>query len=158
MTPTDTIAPQKAKQIHATALGAPRIGPNRELKKAVEDYWSGSLDARALEEVAAGLRRDTRAGESAVGRDIAGRARLCPEDQQELPALDLTWSLGEHPGHHAVDGSGDGGLHLHRLDSADPRARCDTVTDLHCQGDHSAERGAEVALFGRVGLLGHRCR
>ena len=33
--------------IGATVLGYPRIGPNRELKKAVEAYWAGPLDAAA---------------------------------------------------------------------------------------------------------------
>ena len=28
----------------ATILGAPRIGPNRELKRAVERYWAGRID------------------------------------------------------------------------------------------------------------------
>ena len=32
----------------ATVLGSPRIGPNRELKKAVEAYWAGRLDAAGL--------------------------------------------------------------------------------------------------------------
>ncbi|MFD4367179.1 5-methyltetrahydropteroyltriglutamate--homocysteine S-methyltransferase [Rhodococcus sp. NPDC058521] len=40
----------------ATVLGSPRIGPNRELKKAVESYWSGKIDAAGLESVAADLR------------------------------------------------------------------------------------------------------
>ncbi|BAH51285.1 5-methyltetrahydropteroyltriglutamate--homocysteine S-methyltransferase [Rhodococcus opacus] len=41
----------------ATVLGSPRIGPNRELKKAVEAYWAGRADAAALTEVGADLRR-----------------------------------------------------------------------------------------------------
>ncbi|MEN0139334.1 MAG: 5-methyltetrahydropteroyltriglutamate--homocysteine S-methyltransferase, partial [Rhodococcus sp. (in: high G+C Gram-positive bacteria)] len=41
----------------ATVLGSPRIGPNRELKKAVEAYWAGRSDAAALTEVGADLRR-----------------------------------------------------------------------------------------------------
>ncbi|QBJ94951.1 5-methyltetrahydropteroyltriglutamate--homocysteine S-methyltransferase [Rhodococcus sp. ABRD24] len=43
----------------ATVLGSPRIGPNRELKKAVEAYWAGRTDADALAEVGAALRRQT---------------------------------------------------------------------------------------------------
>ena len=43
----------------ATILGSPRIGPNRELKRAVEKYWAGRLDRGELESVAATLRRDT---------------------------------------------------------------------------------------------------
>ena len=53
----------------ATILGAPRIGPNRELKRAVERYWAGRIDRAALEEIAAGLRRDTLAALSAAGLD-----------------------------------------------------------------------------------------
>ncbi|HKR48164.1 MAG TPA: 5-methyltetrahydropteroyltriglutamate--homocysteine S-methyltransferase, partial [Pseudonocardiaceae bacterium] len=45
--------------IGATVLGYPRIGPNRELKRAVERYWAGSLDQAGLRAVAAGLHRDT---------------------------------------------------------------------------------------------------
>ncbi|WP_206615162.1 5-methyltetrahydropteroyltriglutamate--homocysteine S-methyltransferase [Rhodococcus spongiicola] len=43
----------------ATVLGSPRIGPRRELKKAVESYWAGNLDASALESVGRDLRRRT---------------------------------------------------------------------------------------------------
>lgn len=40
----------------ATVLGLPRIGPNRELKRATEAYWAGRLDAAGLHEVARELR------------------------------------------------------------------------------------------------------
>ncbi|MEU8258161.1 5-methyltetrahydropteroyltriglutamate--homocysteine S-methyltransferase [Micromonospora inaquosa] len=40
----------------STVLGYPRIGGNRELKKAVEAYWAGSIDADELATTAAGLR------------------------------------------------------------------------------------------------------
>ncbi|GAS89587.1 5-methyltetrahydropteroyltriglutamate--homocysteine S-methyltransferase [Mycolicibacterium brisbanense] len=43
----------------ATILGSPRIGPNRELKRAVEKYWARRIDRAELETVAATLRRDT---------------------------------------------------------------------------------------------------
>ncbi|WP_430331070.1 5-methyltetrahydropteroyltriglutamate--homocysteine S-methyltransferase [Rhodococcus sp. ACT016] len=43
----------------ATVLGSPRIGPRRELKKAVESYWAGNVDAAALESVGKDLRRQT---------------------------------------------------------------------------------------------------
>ncbi|MBC3987425.1 5-methyltetrahydropteroyltriglutamate--homocysteine S-methyltransferase [Streptomyces sp. AC563] len=42
----------------ATVYGYPRQGPNRELKKAVEGYWRGRVDAATLRETAAGLRRE----------------------------------------------------------------------------------------------------
>ncbi|WP_167857914.1 5-methyltetrahydropteroyltriglutamate--homocysteine S-methyltransferase [Mycobacterium sp. DL99] len=53
----------------ATILGSPRIGPNRELKRAVEKYWSGRIDRTELESVAATLRRDTWASLVAAGLD-----------------------------------------------------------------------------------------
>ena len=33
----------------ASLLGYPRIGRRRELKKAVEAYWAGKIDAAALD-------------------------------------------------------------------------------------------------------------
>ncbi len=41
----------------ATNLGFPRIGARRELKDAVEAYWSGGLDAEELETRAAEIRK-----------------------------------------------------------------------------------------------------
>ena len=41
----------------ATNLGFPRIGPDRELKKAVEKFWAGKSDAGELIETAAHIRR-----------------------------------------------------------------------------------------------------
>ena len=41
----------------ATVYGYPRQGQGRELKKAVEGYWSGRVTADALRSTAAGLRR-----------------------------------------------------------------------------------------------------
>jgi len=43
-----------------TILGYPRIGRRRELKRAVEAFWRGSIDAAQLEGHAAVLRRATR--------------------------------------------------------------------------------------------------
>lgn len=40
----------------ATNLGFPRIGPMRELKKAVESYWKGAITQDELLKTAAGLR------------------------------------------------------------------------------------------------------
>lgn len=43
--------------VQATNLGYPRIGQKRELKKALEQYWSGKLSEAALLEQAATLRK-----------------------------------------------------------------------------------------------------
>ncbi len=42
-----------------TILGYPRIGPHRELKKALESFWAGRSTAAELEQVATDLRRRT---------------------------------------------------------------------------------------------------
>ena len=52
-----------------TITGSPRIGPNRELKRAVEKYWSGKIDRTELEGVAATIRRDTWTHLVAAGLD-----------------------------------------------------------------------------------------
>jgi 5-methyltetrahydropteroyltriglutamate--homocysteine methyltransferase len=45
--------------IGSTVLGYPRIGPRRELKRAVERYWAGRLDAAELAEAGRELRERT---------------------------------------------------------------------------------------------------
>lgn len=50
-----------------TILGYPRIGPNRELKRALESFWAGRITADSLEATAAGLRRATRERLHALG-------------------------------------------------------------------------------------------
>ena len=53
----------------ATVLGSPRIGPNRELKRAVEKYWKNGIDRAELEAVAAKIRTDTWESLVAAGLD-----------------------------------------------------------------------------------------
>ncbi|MGW3469123.1 5-methyltetrahydropteroyltriglutamate--homocysteine S-methyltransferase [Saccharopolyspora sp. NPDC000995] len=45
-------------KIGSTVLGFPRIGPNRELKRALERYWSSRIDEAELRAVARELRVD----------------------------------------------------------------------------------------------------
>ncbi|WP_067571689.1 5-methyltetrahydropteroyltriglutamate--homocysteine S-methyltransferase [Nocardia acidivorans] len=53
----------------ATVLGLPRIGPRRELKRAIESYWAGRTGANELHAVATDLRRDQLVGLTAAGLD-----------------------------------------------------------------------------------------
>ncbi|ABE64389.1 methionine synthase (B12-independent) [Nitrobacter hamburgensis X14] len=48
-------------------LGTPRIGPRRELKTALESYWSGKSSESALLEAAAGLRAANWARQKSLG-------------------------------------------------------------------------------------------
>ena len=41
----------------AANLGFPRIGARRQLKRAVEEYWAGTIDPEELQSMVAGLRR-----------------------------------------------------------------------------------------------------
>ncbi|WP_394620465.1 5-methyltetrahydropteroyltriglutamate--homocysteine S-methyltransferase [Lentzea sp. JNUCC 0626] len=45
--------------IGSTVFGYPRIGPKRELKRAVEQYWAGRIDEAALQQTARQLRAGT---------------------------------------------------------------------------------------------------
>ncbi len=49
------------------SLGFPRIGPRRELKTALESYWSGKTDAASLLKDAAALRAATWARQQGLG-------------------------------------------------------------------------------------------
>ena len=53
--------------ITTSSLGFPRIGPRRELKKALESYWAGKAGAQALRDDAAALRAATWARQHAAG-------------------------------------------------------------------------------------------
>src|SRR5262245_58690874 len=54
----------------ATIPGYPRIGKRRELKRALEGYWSGKRGAAELEEAATGVRRNNWAAQKAAGLDL----------------------------------------------------------------------------------------
>ncbi|HET9014940.1 MAG TPA: 5-methyltetrahydropteroyltriglutamate--homocysteine S-methyltransferase [Thermomicrobiaceae bacterium] len=54
----------------SSILGYPRIGKHRELKKAVESYWSGKVTAEQLAETARGIRRAAWAAQQQAGIDL----------------------------------------------------------------------------------------
>ncbi len=56
--------------VSVATLGFPRIGPRRELKTALESYWSGKSDADALSVVAADLRAKAWGRQRELGADI----------------------------------------------------------------------------------------
>ena len=82
-----------ASPFTATVLGSPRIGPNRELKRAIEGYWAGRLDKAQLESIAADLRARTWSGLSAAGLDSIPVNTFSYYDQM----LDTTVMLGALP-------------------------------------------------------------
>ena len=52
------------------ALGTPRIGPRRELKMALEAYWSGKSDEKSLIEAARSLRAENWARQKSLGISV----------------------------------------------------------------------------------------
>ncbi|KXP00815.1 5-methyltetrahydropteroyltriglutamate--homocysteine S-methyltransferase [Tsukamurella pseudospumae] len=76
-----------------TVLGVPRIGPRRELKRAIEGYWKGSVSRADLETTAAGLRRDEWARLAAAGLDSVPTNTFSYYDQ----ILDTAELLGALP-------------------------------------------------------------
>jgi 5-methyltetrahydropteroyltriglutamate--homocysteine methyltransferase len=55
--------------VTVATLGFPRIGPKRELKTALERYWSGKSDRQTLVDIAADLRAKTWARQRDLGVD-----------------------------------------------------------------------------------------
>ena len=64
----------------SSVLGYPRIGPRRELKKALEAFWAGRTTADEVEATAAGLRKRTRTRLAELGLAT------------DVPAIPSTWS------------------------------------------------------------------
>ena len=94
-----------------TILGYPRIGRRRELKRAVEAFWAGSIDAGELEAEAADLRAATRLrlAELGLGRtDSAIPESFSFYDQ----VLDAAVTVGAVPSRFARFLDADGGVDL----------------------------------------------
>ena len=66
---TPTPQPTRPDFPAGTILGYPRIGPRRELKKAIESFWAGRTSAADAERAAATLRTRTRARLVELGLD-----------------------------------------------------------------------------------------
>ena len=94
-----------------TILGYPRIGPRRELKRALEAFWAGTISADDLEGIAARLRAATRDRLHALG--LGATDSSIPEafsfyDQ----VLDATVTVGAIPTRFADLVDADGALDL----------------------------------------------
>ena len=91
----------------ATILGYPRIGRQRELKKAVEAFWAGRITSEELETAGAALRSATRERLAALGLDRSDSS--IPEGFSYYDhVLDTAVTVGAIPARFAslVDSSG----------------------------------------------------
>jgi 5-methyltetrahydropteroyltriglutamate--homocysteine methyltransferase len=74
-------------------LGYPRIGSNRELKKASELYWAGKISSNELLEVGQNIRATNWQLQAELGIDLIPSNDFSFYDQ----VLDLTLSVGAIP-------------------------------------------------------------
>jgi 5-methyltetrahydropteroyltriglutamate--homocysteine methyltransferase len=80
----------------STLSGYPRQGPNRELKKLLEQHWAGALPAADLQAAAARLRAQRLFEMRAAGID-----EICSNDFSLYDhVLDTAWMLGAIPRRH----------------------------------------------------------
>ncbi|WP_246076860.1 5-methyltetrahydropteroyltriglutamate--homocysteine S-methyltransferase [Amycolatopsis cihanbeyliensis] len=86
----------------ATVLGYPRIGPDRELKRALERYWAGRIDEAELHEVARKIRVDTWRGLADAGLDTIPSNTFSYYDQ----VLDTATLFGALPSRFTRLGAG----------------------------------------------------
>ena len=86
------------------SLGYPRIGAGRELKKATEAYWKGTLSLAELEKVGADLRRENWLAQRQAGLSLIPSNDFSFYDQ----VLDTSCLLGHVPARFGWDGSAIG--------------------------------------------------
>ncbi|MFF7801236.1 5-methyltetrahydropteroyltriglutamate--homocysteine S-methyltransferase [Streptomyces olivaceus] len=86
----------KSAAAGATVYGYPRQGPNRELKRAIEGYWKGRVDAGALRATARELRRANWAQLAEAGIDEVPTGDFSLYDH----VLDTTVMVGAIPARH----------------------------------------------------------
>src|SRR5215470_18877440 len=68
--PNHGVKAMSTLSLPVATLGAPRIGPRRELKFALESFWSGTSTENALIEAGIGLRAANWARQKKLGATI----------------------------------------------------------------------------------------
>ena len=86
--------------IQTAVLGFPRIGPDRELKRALEQHWAGRITDQELEDAASSIRRSNLTGAAAAGIDILPSNDFSLYDH----VLDTAVMVGAIPKRFATDG------------------------------------------------------
>src|ERR1700738_3404930 len=89
-----------ASTIAVATLGTPRIGPRRELKLALESFWSGASDEKTLRDTAAELRAANWARQKKLGVTVIPSNDFSFYDQ----VLDTSVMVGAIPEIYGWDG------------------------------------------------------
>ena len=93
-------------------LGFPRIGGDRELKKAQEAYWRGEIDQTQLEQIGRELRKAHWQLQADAGLDLIPTGDFAWYDQ----VLTLSATLGNIPARHRKNAAAAGHAHSHQDD------------------------------------------
>ena len=86
--------------IQVASIGYPRIGPKRELKKALEQFWKGEIQEQDLHNVAKNLRKQNWQTQKSAGVDLVSSNDFSFYDQ----VLDAICLLGAVPKRYKWDG------------------------------------------------------
>ena len=86
--------------IQVASIGYPRIGPKRELKKALEQFWKGEIQEQDLHNVAKNLRKQNWQTQKSAGVDLISSNDFSFYDQ----VLDAICLLGAVPKRYKWDG------------------------------------------------------
>ena len=86
--------------IQVASIGYPRIGPKRELKKALEQFWKGEIQEQDLHNVAKSLRKQNWQTQKSAGVDLISSNDFSFYDQ----VLDAICLLGAVPKRYKWDG------------------------------------------------------
>jgi 5-methyltetrahydropteroyltriglutamate--homocysteine methyltransferase len=119
-----------ASSLSVASLGTPRIGPRRELKLALESYWSGKTDERSLIETAVSLRAANWARQKSLGITVIPSNDFSFYDQ----VLDTSIMVGAIPG---IYGWKDGEVSLATYFAMARGSQADAA-DAACAHDHHA--------------------
>jgi len=87
-------------EIKTKVLGYPRIGQERQLKKATESYWKGEITLEALKQAGQQIRKDNWLKQKAAGIDFVPSNDFSYYDQM----LDMSCLLGNVPARFQWDG------------------------------------------------------
>jgi 5-methyltetrahydropteroyltriglutamate--homocysteine methyltransferase len=97
---TSSISTISTSALPVASLGTPRIGPRRELKFALESFWSGATDEKALIETGTGLRAANWARQKKLGVTVISSNDFSYYDQM----LDTSVMVGAIPEIYGWDG------------------------------------------------------
>jgi 5-methyltetrahydropteroyltriglutamate--homocysteine methyltransferase len=125
----------KTMTVTVATLGFPRIGPRRELKFALEKFWSGQSSEGELLEAAAGLRTAAWARQRALGADWLPSNDFSLYDH----VLDASLMLGAIPERYGK-ATGDSDLATYFA-----MARGTTGEDADCGHNHGLGHGSLTA-------------